>query len=354
MANYFYQHHTKRSVAHALTSRLLVLITLLSSYCQELHLIGGGTTNAGGIVVAAAAAARELQEDAQAGHSSSEYIDCRGGPDVEVAHLQLYVGSAPGARWTLRCNDETELAWDGDTDDGVRAGVTTKGTWKFENLCVNVAMDTCQFTIVASGDTFYALVVGATTIAVSNRAQIEAIDETVCFGLHCDQPPLERDDDDSLDDYYDDDNSSTNGEAGETGKDEGADVAAPPPPTTTTSTTTTNTATRGGGGSGAAATDPNVAQNQNVKLMRQTGFIIWIVSMAITLSMVCIVWYCAARVRHSRHVAEDVAAAAAVGRRKTNDDDTDREESSCERNDEEASRHNDDHDERRDSVSSRD
>jgi hypothetical protein len=94
---------------------------------------------------------------------------------------------------------------------------------------------------------------------------------------------------------------------------------------------------RGGADVAAKAADPNVIQNQHVQLIRQTGFIIWITSMAITFAMVLLVWYCAVRIRHYQ---ANAAAAAdeeveAAGRK---DDDTVREESGCERDDEEAGR----------------
>jgi hypothetical protein len=190
----------------ALLLRLLLLITTVLG--QEEVLIGSGgssTTGGGGGGAVAVVVAQEPPVLSPHQHhtdhsSSSDSIDCYGA-NTEVAHLQLYYkvsletpplsppSSSSGARWTLRCNDDPDLVWDGATTDDTT--MSSSPSWWFENLCVNVTTDTCQFTITApAGDssTFYALVVGATTIAVSSKEKEVAIDETVCFGLLCDQP----------------------------------------------------------------------------------------------------------------------------------------------------------------------
>jgi hypothetical protein len=317
----------------ALLLRLLLLITTVLG--QEEVLSGSSTGGGGG---GGAVAVVVTQKPAPSPHhqndhssSSADSIDCYGA-NTEVAHLQLYYKVSQetpplsplssGARWTLRCNDDPDLVWDGATTDNTT--MSSSPSWWFENLCVNVTADTCQFTITApAGDssTFYALVVGATTIAVSSKEKEVAIDETVCFGLHCDQTPLERDDDDDA--GLDDDHTSTTNEDEEEEDEEGA--------------TTGREGPVRGGAAAAKAADPNVIQNQHVQLIRQTGFIIWITSMAVTFAMVLLVWYCAVRIRHYQANAAAAAdeAEVAAGRK---DDDTVREESGCERDDEEASR----------------
>jgi hypothetical protein len=324
----------------ALLLRLLLLITAVLG--QEDVLIGSTTTGGAGGVVAVvvaqeppAPALSPQHHTDQHSSSSADSIDCYGA-NTEVAHLQLYYKVSQettplsplssGARWTLRCNDDPDLVWDGATTDDTT--MSSSPSWWFENLCVNVTADTCQFTITApAGDssTFYALVVGATTIAVSSKEKEDAIDETVCFGLLCDQPPLERDDDDDA--GLDDDHTSTTKNEDEEEEEEGE---------TTTGREGADGPVRGGADVAAKAADPNVIQNQHVQLIRQTGFIIWITSMAVTFAMVLLVWYCAVRIRHYHQQANAAAAAdeveEAFGRK---DDDTVREESGCERDDEE-------------------
>lgn len=171
------------------------------------------------------------------------------GADEELVRLQLYVGSTPGASWELDC--EGQLVWNHFSD--------ATSSWIFEHYCIVPSTDRCQFSIQASGDTFFALVVGATTIAVSSK-EVEAVDQLLCFGANCEQGPLEivSTDDDDAD------------PASRSPRD---DTAAP-------------------------------SMGLSSALIRQKSFIMWLVATSITLVTVLLAWHCSLKIRRLNAVEE--------------------------------------------------
>lgn len=110
----------------------------------------------------------------------------------EVAALDLNVGSDPSIGWILTCDGE--ILWE------VPAGSLNvrKGTWVKESSCV-AKTTSCQFTLSANGeatDTFFSLIYGATTIAVSEHGAALAVTTSHCFGPDCSEVPLERQEED--------------------------------------------------------------------------------------------------------------------------------------------------------------
>lgn len=94
--------------------------------------------------------------------------------------------------WLLECDGA--VIWD------VPAGSLSdpEGTWIKESSCI-AETTKCSFTITDSGgdgltgDGFYTLIHGATTVAVSEYGKTVPFSEnTVCFGRGCTDPPLEQ------------------------------------------------------------------------------------------------------------------------------------------------------------------
>jgi hypothetical protein len=117
--------------------------------------------------------------------------DCLSNEEIAAFEINLDENSQESG-WTLVCDGE--VIWN------VPSGSLSdpSNTWIMESSCI-AETSGCAFTITDSGedgltgDGFYSLTYGATTIAVSEYGKnVPFSERSVCFGIGCADPPLEQ------------------------------------------------------------------------------------------------------------------------------------------------------------------
>jgi hypothetical protein len=135
--------------------------------------------------------------------------DCAAGQKLAV--LDILLDPDPQETgWSLACDhDDGQMIWQVPKGSFSSANV---GEWITESSCINDTT-TCSFNITDSGrdgligDGFYTLLLGATTVGVSEYGKgVPFTERSYCFGPGCAAPPLERAEDEAANPFHHEEN----------------------------------------------------------------------------------------------------------------------------------------------------